>query len=124
VFDKNYSLAVKIKNLILRDFPYADINIVYDKGLNEYFISTNDEKLYYSEAYGMLILTINTDILWGQGIFNFYFILDVQEHELGKMTKKITFSPTDEINYKTWFVNEVFFTADKPVEATDSSLAA
>jgi len=74
-------LARSIRNKILSNFISAEINITYDKEQNEYFISTRDKNLYYSEAYGLLILDIKQNILWEQGKYNFYFTLDVQERE-------------------------------------------
>ena len=76
MFDRNSALALVVKNIILTSFLDADIEIVFDKEQGEYYISTRNRELYYSEAYSMLILDINQNILWKQGIFNFYFILE------------------------------------------------
>jgi len=76
MFDKNSALAIMIKNTILSNFLYADIEISFDKEQNEYYISTRNKELYYSEAYGMLVFDIEQNILWKQGIFNFFFILE------------------------------------------------
>jgi len=124
VIDRNDALAMTIKNKILLTFPYADIDITLDKEQNEYSISTSNEELYHSEAYGALVMDIKMNILWKQNIYNFYFILDVRDREFDRITNKITFSPTDEINYKTWDVNKTSFVVNKLVEIADSSLAA
>jgi hypothetical protein len=104
MFDKNYSLAVEIKNLILSFFYYADIDIVYDNDLDEYFITTRDEKLYYSEAYGMLVLAINQGILWKYGNFNFYFILDNKPARQKNTVEKISFEQKEAGSYFSWGV--------------------
>ena len=70
-------------NKILSNFIHADIEIIFDKERNEYFISTRNKELYYSEAFGMLVLKISQN-LWKRGIFNFYFILDVRDREFNK----------------------------------------
>jgi len=118
------ALALEIKNIILTNFLNADIEIIFDKEQNEYFISTRNKELYYSEAYGMLILDISQNILWGQGIFNFYFILDIREHKSNEMTKNITFSLTGETSYKTWDVNKLSLFIDKHIDMDIFSLAA
>jgi hypothetical protein len=118
------TLALTIKNKILTTFLHADIEINFDKEQNEYFISTRDKDLYYSEAYGLLILDIKQNILWKQGKFNFYFILDVRERDFDKMTEKTTFSHTDEINYKTWEVNKPSLFIDKYVDMDNFPLVA
>jgi hypothetical protein len=100
VMDNN-ALALTIKNNILANFPFADIEIIFDKELGEYFISTRNKELYYSEAYGMLIFEINQNILWKQGIFNFFFILDERDHEINKLSQDITVSLSDEVHYET-----------------------
>lgn len=122
--NRNDTLAMTIKNKILLKFPYADIDITLDKEQNEYFISTSDEELYHSEAYGVLVMDIKLNILWKQNVYNFYFILDLRKSEFGKMTKNMTFSPANEINYKTWDVNKTPFVTNKLIEIADSSLAA
>jgi len=124
MLNNNNALALKIKNIILRNFLHADIEVVFDKERDEYFISTRNKDLYYSEAYGMLILEISQNTLWKQGIFNFHFILDVREPECNKMTEKTTFLLTEEIKYKTWDVNKPSFFADKRVDVENFSLVA
>jgi len=118
-------LARSIRNKILSNFISADINITYDKEQNEYFLSTQDKNLYYSEAYGLLILDIKQNILWEQGKYNFYFTLDVQEREFDKMTTNITFSLTDEIDYKSWdIVKKTPIFVDKQIDTDYFPLAA
>jgi len=125
MFDKNYTLALKIKNLILINFPYAGINVFHDSTLNEYFISTQNKELYYSDEFGKLILEINQNMLWGQGIFNFYFILDVRENELDRVAKIITLASVNEVRYMPWEVNNTpILHSDKLIGIENSSLAA
>jgi hypothetical protein len=124
MFENDNFLAGSIRNIILSNFINANIDIIYDKGQNEYFISTRDKNLYYSEAYGLLILDIKQNILWKQGKFNFYFILDVRERDFDKMTEKTTFSHTDEISYKTWEVNKPSIFIDKYVDTDNFPLVA
>jgi len=92
MFNNNNALALEIKNIILNNFIQADIEIIFDKERNEYFISTRDKELYYSEAYGMLILEINQNILWRRGVFNFYFILDLRPNQFENMIKDTLFT--------------------------------
>jgi len=120
----NNALALAIKKIILTKFLDANIKITFDKEQNEYFISTRNRELYYSEAYGMLVLEINQNILWKQGIFNFYFILDVRKHKFDKITKNITFSLADEIVYKPWGVKKQSLFIDTHISVNDFSLAA
>jgi hypothetical protein len=87
MLNNDNNLALIIKNIILTAFLHADIEVNFDKERNEYFISTRDKDLYYSEAYGLLILDIEQNILWKQGRFNFYFILDVRGRGFDKMTE-------------------------------------
>jgi len=117
-------LARSIRNKILSNFIFADIDIIYDKEQNEYFISTRDKDLYYSEAYGLLILDIKQNILWEQGKYNFYFTLDVQEREFDKMITNITFSLKDEIVYKSWDVKKTPILVDKQIDTDYFPLAA
>jgi len=124
MFDKNYLLAIEIKNMILTNFYYVDINIIYDKGLDEYFISTHDENLYYSEPYGMLILAINQDILWKQGYFNFYFILDKTIHNIN-IAEEISFERKYTDSYSLWGVRDTDnIQIESDIEFSDFSLAA
>jgi hypothetical protein len=124
MLNNNDSLVSAIKNIILTNFPYAGTEVIFDKEQNEYFISTRNKELYYSEAYGMLILEINKNTLWEQGIFNIYFILDVRDKEFDKMTEQITFSFMDETAYKTWDVNKTSLSVDKHIDTHNFSLAA
>jgi hypothetical protein len=124
MLNNNNALALSIKNIILTNFLHADIEIIFDKEQNEYFISTRNKELYYSEGYGMLMLEISKDILWKQGIFNFYFILDERNHEFDKMTKNLTFSLANEIIYKTWDVNKPSLFVGKHIDVDNYSLAA
>jgi len=117
-------LAFNIKNKIESDFINAKINIIYDKEQNEYFISTRDKDLYYSESYGLLILDIKQNILWKQGKYNFYFILDAQEQEFDKLSKKITFTLKNEIDYKPWNVKKTLIIVDKHIDTENFSLVA
>ena len=100
--DKNYTLAMKIRNIILSTFPSLDINVYFDNELKEYIISTRNKEYYYSENYGKLISEINNNILWCQGIFNFYFILDEGEKEFDMLTNVMSFSFNNEILFKPW----------------------
>lgn len=122
--DKNDTLAIKIKNLILSNFPHANINIFFDKEQSEYFISTSNEELYHSEAYGTLVMEIKMNILWKQNIYNFYFILDIRDRIFDNITEKITFLLEDETIYKTWDVNNSSSFVDKHINISDFSLAA
>ena len=125
MFDKNCVLAADIKNKILSRFIDAEINIFFDKERNEYFISTRDKDLYYSEEFGMLVFEINQGILWKQGIFNFYFILDLREREFINAADKISFSRKNETAYASWDINSaprIF--ADKHIDTGNFSLAA
>ena len=125
MFDKNYALAMDIKNKILTNIMYADIDIFFDKEQNEYFISTRNKELYYSEAYGKLIFEINQDILWGQGIFNFYFILDTRAREFDNASKETIFFLQNENLYKSWDVkNTHSLFAGKYTDMDNFSLAA
>jgi hypothetical protein len=117
-------LARSIRNKILSNFIFADIDIIYDKEQNEYFISTRNKDLYYSEAYGLLILDIKQNILWEQGKYNFYFTLDIQEKEFDRMIKNITFSLTDETDYKSWDVKKTPIFVDKQIDIVYFPLAA
>ena len=103
--DKNYTLAMKIKNEILSNFPSLDINVYFDNESVEYFISTRNKEQYYSDEYGKLVFKINQKYLWGQGIFNFYFILDESKKETDKLANFISFSTNNEIHYISWDIN-------------------
>ena len=121
--DKNYTLAIKIKNMILSSFPYLDINIYFDNESNEYFISTRNKEQYYSEGYGMLVFEINQNILWGQGIFNFHFVLE--EREADKLAKSISFSANNETRYTSWDISSTHtLLVTKHAEADGFALAA
>ena len=125
MFDNGGFIALKIKNKILSHFIHADINIVFDKEQNEYFISTRDRELYHSETYGKLVLEINQNILWGQGIFNFYFVLDSRGREFDKTVKEILFSIKKEVSYTAWNVNHTSaLFVDKHIATNDPSKAA
>jgi len=104
MFDENFALAIEIKNKIVSHFINADITISSDKGQNEYFISTRNKELYYSEEYGRLIFEINQDI-WSQGIFNFYFIVGNRGCEFSEIVKEISFSPQTTIPYTSWDID-------------------
>ncbi|MDR1836641.1 MAG: hypothetical protein LBQ89_03180 [Treponema sp.] len=101
MFNHEDFLALEIKNIILTNFFHADIEIIFDKERNEYFISTRNKELYYSESYGMLILEINQNILWKQDFFNFYFILDLRRNPLENMAKNILFT-SEETSFTQW----------------------
>lgn len=125
MYNKDFVLALEIKNKILSHFVQADVDIFYDKEQDEYFISIRDKELYNSEEYGKLVFEINENILWGQGIFNFYFILDTRDCGFEKTTKEISFSLQDEIQYTSWIVNNTHsLFVDKHFDLNDSSLAA
>jgi hypothetical protein len=124
MFENDNFLASTIRNIILSHFIYADIDIIYDKEQNEYYISTRNRDLYYSEAYGLLILDIKQNILWKQGKFNFYFILDIRGREFVTITEKIIFSHTDEIKYKTWDINKTPLFVDSHIDIYNFPLAA
>jgi hypothetical protein len=124
MFDKYYSLAIEIKNMILSNLYYDDINIIYDDELDEYFISIHDENLYYSESYAMLVLKINQDILWKQGYFNFYFILDKTIHNIN-IAEKISFERKDADFDSLWGVHDTDnIQIESDIEFSDFSLAA
>jgi len=125
MFDNGNFVALEIKNKIRSHFIDADINIVFDKEQNEYFVSTQNRELYYSEEYGKLVLEISQSLLWGQGIFNFYFVLDSSGREFDKTVKEILFSLKREVTYTAWNVNasSALF-VDKHVDVNDSSMAA
>jgi hypothetical protein len=101
MFSKNDSLALEIKNKILTNFIQANIEIVYDKEQNEYFISTRNKDLYYSEAYGLFTLEISQG-LWEQGIFNFHFILDVKPSQFEDMEKCMSFDVKEMATFTSW----------------------
>ena len=96
--DDNY-LALKLKNLIESRFPYADIKISFNKDFGEYFISTRNKELYYSEDYLMLLFEIDNDILWEQGKFNFFFTLNQRGPEYDFMANSIIFSVKESGHY-------------------------
>ena len=124
MFNNDDSLALEIKNKILTRFIHADISVFFDKERNEYFISTRNKELYYSEGYGMLVLEISQN-LWGRGVFNFYFILDVRDHEFNKTANEISFSLKNEIHYILWDVsNTPPLIVDKYTGTDNYSLAA
>jgi len=102
MFNNYNALAMEIKNIILANFIHADIEIIFDKERNEYFISTRNRELYYSEAYGMLILEINQNILWKQGVFNFYFILDLRPNQFEDMAKDALFTSEETSFFAQW----------------------
>ena len=99
MFNNDDSLALEIKNTISINFIHANIEIIFDKERNEYFISTRNKELYYSEEYGMLVLEISQN-LWKQGIFNFYFILDLRLNPFENMAKDTLFD-SEETNFFT-----------------------
>jgi len=101
MFNHEDFVALEIKNIILTNFFHADIEIIFDKERNEYFISTRNKELYYSEPYGMLILEINQNILWKQGFFNFFFILDSRRNPLENMAKNTLFT-SEETSFTQW----------------------
>jgi hypothetical protein len=125
MINKNYTLALKIKNMILSTFPSLDICIYFDDELNEYIISTRNKEIYYSNEYGKLVFEINQEILWEQGIFNFYFILDESERESDKLAKGISFSQRNEVHYTSWVINNTHsLTIDRYDGIENYSLAA
>ena len=101
MFSKNDSLALTIKNKILSNFINANIEVIFDKEQDEYFISTRNKELYYSEEYGMLVLEINQN-LWKQGIFNFYFILDLRLNPFENMVKDTLFTSKETNSFTQW----------------------
>jgi hypothetical protein len=124
MFDNDNSLALEIKNKILDRFIHANTSVFFDKEHNEYFISTRNKELYYSEEYGMLVLEISEN-LWRQGKFNFYFIFDARSHEFDRATKEISLSPENEILYASWGVNNTSFVfVDEYINTDNFSLAA
>jgi len=102
MFNNYNALAMEIKNIILTNFFHADIEIIFDKEQNEYFISTRNRELYYSEAYGMLILEIKQNILWRRGVFNFYFILDLRPNQFEDMAKDTLFTSKETNSFTQW----------------------
>jgi hypothetical protein len=125
MFNNNNALGLEIKNKILEKFINADLEVYMDREQNEYFIVTHNKELYYSEAYGMLVLEINQNILWKQGIFNFYFILDVRANELGIMAKNMSFSQEKTYPYELWSVSNTHeFAVGNDIALNDFSLAA
>ena len=127
MFNENYGLAMEIRRKILSRFINADINIIFDKEQDEYFISTRNEELYYSEKYGQLVFEINQSILWGQGIFNFYFILDRREREFSEIVKEVSFSLQAKIPYTSWNIDDTAvhrLSVDRHINMNNSSLAA
>jgi hypothetical protein len=125
MFNKNNALILEIKNRILKKLINADIEVYLDREQNEYFIVTHNKDLYNSEAYGMLVLEINQNILWKQGIFNFYFILDVRANELGIMAENMSFSQEKTYPYELWNISNTHeFAVCKNIALDDFSLAA
>lgn len=123
--DNNHALAIMIKNKIQTHFINAGVNIIFDKERNEYFISTRNRDLYYSQAYGILILEINQNTLWGRGIFNFYFTLDEKQDHLEKMAEQTSFDRKESKHYEMWGVhNTHILFVDNHVVPGDYSLAA
>jgi Rps23 Pro-64 3,4-dihydroxylase Tpa1-like proline 4-hydroxylase len=104
MLNNNYALALAIKNIILTNFLHADIEITFDKEQDEYFISTQNKEIYYSQAYGMLLLEINQNILWKQGIFNFHFTLNVKPSQPEELVRKMTFDQKETNSYLLWNV--------------------
>ena len=125
MFDKNNALAIKIKNTILSNFLYADIEISFDKEQNEYYISTRNKELYYSEAYGMLVFDIEQNILWKQGIFNFYFILEEGHNKYKKMADVMSVAREESGSYSVWNTYSTGnLTFDNNIELSNFYLAA
>jgi len=112
MFSKNDSLALEIKNKILTNFIQANTEIVFDREQNEYFISTRNKDLFYSEAYGLFTLEINQG-LWEQGIFNFYFILDVKPNQFEDMEKRFSFDPKETDTFTSWCSQASSFSGSK-----------
>jgi hypothetical protein len=125
MFDSKNGLAITIKNILLTHFPCAEIDIIFDKEQNEYFISTRDEKLYYSEEYGMLIMEIKLNLLWDNGIFNFFFILDSTPIQVEKLFDSISFSQKEITPDFYWNIgnNNVLSVKDN-IESNNLFLAA
>jgi len=121
MFNENNALVIEIKNKILLQFIDAEIDIFYDKDQDEYFISTRNKELYYSDDYGKLIYEINQGDLWVNGIFNIYFIL----RENDTSVKEMSFSVDKETVYTSWNVDKTqAFNTDKMYYFNDNSLAA
>jgi hypothetical protein len=73
----------------------------------------------------MLVFEINQNILWKQGIFNFYFILDIRTNDPKIMTKNMSFSQEETYTYVLWDVNKTHeFVVGNNIELDDFSLAA
>ncbi|MCL2138266.1 MAG: hypothetical protein FWH41_01915 [Treponema sp.] len=121
MIEKNNIWALWIKNKILSCFPYAGTVITFDKEQNEYFVSTPNKDLYYSESYGLIVFEIN-QTLWNQGIFNFYFTLESDFHMIDKI---IPFLFTEERIYSFWGINNnLALFVDKDTNMDNFSLAA
>jgi hypothetical protein len=73
----------------------------------------------------MLVFEINQNILWKQGIFNFYFILDIRTNDPKIMTKNMSFSQEETYTYVLWDINKAHeFAVGNNIEVDDFSLAA
>jgi hypothetical protein len=125
MFDDRNVLATEIKNRIMKNFLYANVNVVFDQEHNEYFVSVDNRELYYSEAFQSFVMGIKQDILWKENIHNFYFILDETLYGFEKITGKISFERKDASAYVIWdFCNGNSIVADTRITADIFHLAA
>ena len=124
MFSNDDILVIKIKNKIQARFPQSNIEIRFDKELNEYFISTRNKELYYSDEYGMLIFEIDSEILWKQNKFNFYFVLNERYNGLNMLINKLSFSYKINDNYIDWNINKPNIFIERYNDTNNFSLAA
>jgi hypothetical protein len=125
MFDANSVLATEIKNRIMKNFLYANVNVVFDEAHDEYFVSVDNRELYYSEAFQSFVMGIKQDILWKENVHNFYFILDVTLYGFERITKEISFERKETSAYTIWdFCNENSLAVDRLMTIDTFHLAA
>ena len=64
----------QIKERILEKYPSITVTVTAD---DSYIIfSIDNEKIYYSSDFQLLIAAINIDTLWPKGVYNVLFIVE------------------------------------------------
>jgi hypothetical protein len=125
MFDDNNVLATEIKNRIMKNFLYANANVVFDQEHNEYFVSVDNRELYYSEAFQSFVMGIKQDILWKENVHNFYFILDETLYGFERIAREISFERKETSAYAIWdFCIENGPTVDRQMTTDIFHLAA
>ena len=106
MFDVGLFIDSDIKRIIHSSFPSAQIDIYHDNSQDSYFVSIQEQGIYYSDEYQLLVMNIKIDILWKHNINNCYFICE-KKSCCDEIVDKISAFDKAATEYIAWTISDL-----------------